>query len=75
MRLFASLSLPRPRFDPRQNCLIFFFVNKLTLGQVLTEYVGFPLSVIFHQCYIFLLIYLFTQSFLDLAVTLNNLSD
>lgn len=51
-----------------------FLVNKLTLGQVLTEYVDFSLSVIFHQCYILLLVYLFNQSFINLPVTLYNLS-
>jgi hypothetical protein len=47
-RLAAGLPPRRPGFDPG-SVNVEFVVDKVALGQVFTEYFGFPLSISFHR--------------------------
>jgi hypothetical protein len=47
-RLEAGFPLRRPGFDPRSNH-VGYMVDKLTRGQVSSEYFGFPYQLSFHQ--------------------------
>ena len=47
-RLVGGLLLRRFGFNPRP-VLVGFMVNQIALGQILSEYFGFPMSLSFHQ--------------------------
>jgi hypothetical protein len=48
--LITGLLLQMPMFDPTPAC-VGFVVDKLALGLVLLQELGFPLSVSFHQMF------------------------
>jgi hypothetical protein len=48
MRLVAGFPLRRPGFEPGSG-QVGFAVEKVTLGQVFSEYFGFPCQSSFHQ--------------------------
>jgi hypothetical protein len=47
--LFTNVSVQRPRLGARQ-VHVGYVVDRLVLGQVLSEYFCFSLSLSFHQC-------------------------
>ena len=55
--LLLSLQKRMPGFIPRP-VLVRYVVDKVALGQIFSEYFGFPLSVPFNQCFILIFMYM-----------------